>query len=102
MDSTMNFSATKGDLKIEINRLEFTMLLCDSASEGMTVSLFTYNLVSRAKVKVSPKVFAASCCRESIPATARYTRRMLSCLGQKCCSEPIKLHYSHVPQWRGN
>ena len=21
---------------------------------------------------------------------------------EKCCSEPMKLHYSHVTQWRGN
>ena len=22
--------------------------------------------------------------------------------GKNCCSEPMKLHYSHVTQWRGN
>ena len=34
---------------------------CDStAGEGMTVSLFAYNLFLRAKVKASPKLFAAS------------------------------------------
>ena len=21
---------------------------------------------------------------------------------EKCCSEPMRLHYSHVAQWRGN
>ena len=42
------------------------------------------------------------CCRESKRVTARYTCRMLNFLGKKCCSEPMKLHYSHVTQWRGN
>ena len=42
------------------------------------------------------------CCCESKRATARYTHRMLNFLGQKCCSEPVELHYIHATQWWGN
>ena len=61
MASTMNFSTAKGDLMIKICRLEYIpCCTCDlTASEGMTMSLFAYNLFLKAKVKSSPKIL---CC----------------------------------------
>ena len=58
---------------------------------------FYSSLHTRKSITTEQKCLAYRC-RESKRATARYTRQML----KKCCSEPMKVHCSHVIQWRGN